>query len=71
MTKDRHSLRRNVPVFAGASMSYNGNAAGYRHILFERFVLISTSTRRETYEQSPERHGVLRGDDLAWGSLLR
>ena len=28
----RHSLRRNVPVFAGAPMSYNGNAAGYRLI---------------------------------------
>src|SRR5262249_35026473 len=29
-TDYRQSLWRNVPIFKGAAMSYNGNAAGYR-----------------------------------------
>ena len=29
----RHSLRRNVPIFAGVHMSYNGNSASYRYFL--------------------------------------
>jgi hypothetical protein len=33
-TDYRHSLRPNVPIFAGWHMSYNGNTAGYRHNLF-------------------------------------
>src|SRR4029434_3277693 len=37
----RHSLRRFLPVFAGAPMSYNGNAAGYRHNLFERLAVLA------------------------------
>src|SRR4029453_15760282 len=34
---------------------------GYRYILFERFVLIPTSKRGETWEQSPEGEGGPRG----------
>src|SRR4029434_8032090 len=37
----RHSLRRNMPIFAGCPMSYNGNTAGYRHDLIEHLAVLA------------------------------